>query len=692
LSDQERDLQVGGDGEPESPRGIDKLNLEIDEWIKKQAELADKKRAEFEAAAATEPVREDDPEPVAEPDKDLVIDLRDRVPAKTPTRRPKKRRRRRRWPRYVIVLAVLAVVALLADVVYVGLGLRTRMLSARASLTNARSDLEDGDYIAASNQFTSAREDARGASGLVARPGGWALRQTPFTSSDARTVEVLIDVTNLVSRAGLDAVDMFDRLGVASGGFAGSFFRAGHFRLQPMGTTRKGVDGLLALFSKADNLLEEDLDPFVPEIEDALATARSQVSETLATLTRADLVLSATPTLLGEGQDRHYLFVLQDPAQSRSSGGVIRYYGVLGASEGKLHLGKVRPIRKFTHRSGAGVRNFNLTPDFPTVARWLLAYFEERTGRELDGVIASDPLVLQRVTGVTGPVREEGYSVAVNSENAAQVLMHDAVEHFEGRTADRDQWVAAIVEKTWKAVTRGVGETSALLDALDISARTQHLKVYTTSAEAQRALDDLQITGDMAVYGPNAQLVAQNSRIASQVDFFLRRRVDTRINLRSDGSAMVKTSVRVENRSPEGPPSSVLGFDHPGLARLSLETLLPEGARNITVLPADGNAGSRRGTTAERPSLSIDMRIPADSTSTATFSYAIPNAVAENGSFNFTFVPTSLAFPDEGVLRVDAADGSCFAPCELLSSGRWLRRGTFETPWRVAVRVVPLSD
>jgi hypothetical protein len=691
LSDQERDLQVGGDGEPQSPRGIDKLNLEIDEWIKRQAELEDQKRAEFEAATTTERVREAESKPVAEPDPDLVIDLRDRVPAKPRDRRPKKRRRRRRWPRYVVALMFLVLVALLADVVYVGLGLRSRMVSARTSLTSARSELEDGDYVTASGQFKQALADAGDASDLVGRPGGWALRVAPFTSSDARTVEVLIDVTNLVSRAGLDAVGLFDRLGVASGGFAGSFYRAGHFRLQPMGTARSGVDELLERFSKADDLLDEDLDPFLPEIDDALATARSQVSETLATLTRADLVLSATPTLLGEDVNRHYLFVLQDPAQSRSSGGVIRYYGVLSASEGKLHLGKVRPIRKFTHRSGAGVRNFNLSPDFPTVARWLLAYFEERTGRRLDGVIASDPLVLQRVTGVTGPVREEGYSVAVNSDNAAQVLMHDAVEHFESRTADRDQWVAAIVEKSWKAATKGVGETSALLEALDTSARTQHLKVYTSSAEAQRALDDLQITGDVGVYGPNTQLVAQNSRIASQVDFFLRRRVDARISLKPDGSALVKTTVRVENRAPDGPPSSVLGFDHPGLARLSLETLLPQSARNITVLSGE-TGGSRRGTTAERPSLSIDMKIPSDSTSTVSFSYQIPDAVAEDDSFNFTLVPTSLAFPDEALLRVDAADGSCFAPCELLSSGRWVRRGTFETPWRVGVRVVPLSD
>lgn len=706
MGDQGRNVPVEpGSGSAEFPRRKDP-DVGIDESLKEWRAKLNKMRVadrEEEDVATEAPERQTPPvktpEPTvpkrkprkprtakrttSKPRPDRVIDLRDP--------RPRRKRRKRRWLRYVAALVVLLLIALVADAAYVGLGLRSRLLSARASLTDGRDAFARGDYNMALEQFSEALAEAGSARDLRTRPGAVALRVAPFTSPDARTAEALTDVTELISQAGLNAIDMYDRLGVASLGLAGALFQSGHFRLQSMEEARTGVVGVMELLSRADRLLSEDLHPNVAVIDEALDTARSQVTEALTALTRADLLLGAAPALLGGGGKRGYLFLLQDPGQSRATGGVIRYYGVLEATEGNLELGKIRPIGKLARGPG-GVHSINLSPDFPDVARALLAYYQFETGRKLDGVIATDPVALEQISEATGPVREEGYEVAVSEDNAAKVIMHDAIEHFDDRPEALNRYVAGVVEKSWNAVTEGVGDPVVLMDALDYSARSQHFKMYSTSQQAQRALDDLRVSGDPRMFGPNAQLVAQNSRIASQVNFFVRRRLDVRIQLLEDGTADVVTTVKIDNRAPEGPPSAVLGNHHPGLARLSLEAVLPDTAQNVSG-DDEGDITFESSIVAERPALSIDMEVPPESHRKTSFSYDMTfPALADGGSLRFVMAPAALAFPDHAVVEVRAPSGYCFAPCLQESSERWVKQGTLDTPWYITLKPVPQSD
>jgi hypothetical protein len=651
-------------GAPDPAQQADKKDLESEDVIRRlRLELA-AKRAE-------------------ESGVDRVVDLRDAAPRRV-------RRIRLGWLKYVVVLALLL---LTAELVYVGWTLRGTLLNTQSSLREARSAFVRGDYDSAYKDFERALAEARDASELTERPGAWVMRNAPGISSDARAVEELTSVAQLASRAGLNAVDLYDRLGVTSSGLTGAFFRDGRVRMEPLGMAQQGVDELIDLLSEADGILAGNLRPNFDSVQEAVDAARSLVDEALGELQRAETLLGAAPTLFGDEVDRQYLLLILNPGESRTTGGVISYFGVLGVSNGRLDLGSVRPISRLERRPDAW-SNVNVSADFPLVARSLLSRYRERTGERLDGVLAAGPMVLQQMTRATGPVRERGLNVAVSSENASRVLMHDVFEHFGRDKFARDQYVAAVVEKIWRAVTRGVSDTSVLADALEKSVQRQHLKMYSTTVAGQKAFDELGSSGDPRLLGRDVQMMMQNSLTDFNVDFFLRRQIDTTIELKEDGSAVIQTTTTVENRAPDGPPSLSLGLKRPGEARLSLDALLPESASNVTF---DGGAGYDPQPSTDvgrRPVLSVDLRVPAGSTRTTVFTYAVPasDSGGAGPSFRLVLLPQALAFPDRAAVDIVAPPGFCINSCDRPSSTRWSSIRTLNEPWTVTARLTPAAD
>ena len=534
-------------------------------------------------------------------------------------------------------------------------------------------------------------KDARDADGLEGHPSLRTVRALPWISSDARAVSLLTSVAKIASRAGLEVTDLYDRLAVVPGTeLVGALFQDGRVRLDSIALAGQTVSQLVASLSRASTLANEGVEPHIGSLAAGLDRVRSEVSEALETLQRAEMLFAAAPSLFGESTISRYLLLIQNPSESRSSGGIIEYYGVLSAMDGRLQLSRVLPISTLEDvPSEESWSLINSSVDFPIVARATLARFEGATGRRLDGVIASDSFVLEYMANATGPVRAPGLDLAIGPDNASKVLMHDVFEYFEGRSAERHLYVAEIIEKIWAALTKGIGDPSLLLDALNRAAREQHLKVYVSNPRSEAAIDDLELSGDPTVFGPRVQTIAQNSLSSSKVDFFLRRDIDTQVALDVDGSAKVKTTIAIENRAPDGPPSAVLGSgSRPGRASLSLQMLLPEGADHIFLYDRTSNTTESVG---GRPLVTTRVAIPPGAKRKVVFDYELPPADVQS-TFELVLLPAPLAFPDRVSLHVLAPEGFCVNSCEDPSPGRWDRTTSLIEPLTVRARLVSVGD
>ncbi|MDQ4028874.1 MAG: DUF4012 domain-containing protein, partial [Actinomycetota bacterium] len=507
--------------------------------------------------------------------------------------RDEKREKRRKRLTWVGVAIALGIALLVADLVYVGLGMYDSLHSAKANLQRGRDALEAGRYDIAKRSFTQALGDAQSAVDLRKHPVFWMAERTAWTKDDSRALAALSEAGILTSTAGARAVDVINSVGQPSQGFAEALYNDGEIRVSTAREAAPAINEVDVLLSNALELLETAPEAGTNAVREALEAARADVGSVSRLVSRASTVVDALPSLFGAEGPRRYLLVFQALSEIRGSGGVVEYYGVLEASNGRLTLSAVHPSARL---NGAFVRSNQVpgwfatryspfqalsrwdratfSPTFPAVASTLMTMYENATGRSVDGVLSMDPIMLGLMTDATGPIQQAGFPEVITSENAARVLMYDIYRRFEGEPDERDRYVVGVIEKTWRIITEGVNDVSKLTAALSQAQATQHIKVYSQFEEDQSALRELGLDADPTSVPGHVQMVFHNNLAGNQIDYFSRRVVETSVELDSDGSATVTSAAVIENRASrdEDVPSFIAGpvNERPAYNRMNL--------------------------------------------------------------------------------------------------------------------------
>src|SRR5262249_11139145 len=139
-------------------------------------------------------------------------------------------------------------------------------------------------------------------------------------------------------------------------------------------------------------------------------------------------IVQELPSFAGQGGERRYLVVAQNPAELRGTGGIWGAYAIMTFRNGRLTISDTSPIQTLADPPAAAVpapskdyarnydqfggaaswHNVNMTPDFPSAAQAALANYRVGEGARLDGVIAVDPYAFRSMLAVTGGVSIPG--------------------------------------------------------------------------------------------------------------------------------------------------------------------------------------------------------------------------------------------------------------------------------------------
>jgi hypothetical protein len=316
----------------------------------------------------------------------------------------------------------------------------------------------------------------------------------------------------------------------------------------------------------------------------ARAEAVGAVSTILPTVDSMRLATRLVPDMLGGAGVRRYLLIVQNPAQSRANGGVLGGFGVITASAGHVSLEGISGNDTLPGPSAGGAgppplppnlaalygeftpdrlwANANVTPDYPTAARFYTGLFQAATGQRVDGTISLDPETLSYLLAATRPaVLPDG--TVVTPENLVPLVALRMNARIGGRYA-RDSFIAAVGRATYDAVASGAGRGRALLSALDRAVNERRLEVSSTHPAEEALLSTTEVGGALpSASGAYLAVVTQNAA-GGKLDYWLRRSTDYRAVRRPDGSADVTVTVSVTNTAPPGLPASVRRRDVPG--------------------------------------------------------------------------------------------------------------------------------
>ena len=369
------------------------------------------------------------------------------------------------------------------------------------------------------------------------------------------------------------------------------------------------ISELAVPLQQADGLLRRSLDhlrraqgrPAVAQLDDA----RTTLSETLPQISdraqRAAALSSQLPEFLGANGARRYLFVAQNPAETRGTGGFIGAFSVATMDQGRLKFSSFNQIqslpayhssqvvapsaeyaRRYNEHGGAGFwHNINMTPDFPTAARAMLTLYEKGTGERLDGVIATDPFALEALIAVSGPVDVPGFGT-VEADEVVDVVSHEAHAKIDD-SQRRKRLLGDVSVGAFTNLLQGDGDSLEAFTALAGAAGEGHIQLRASRPEVQAALLRGGVAGAMPDPEGDFLAVVGNAGSAAKLDYYVRRSVAYEVALNEDGSAASTMTLTLQNKAPSsGISHRVIGPNAPGLEageqRLILSTYAADGA------------------------------------------------------------------------------------------------------------------
>lgn len=551
----------------------------------------------------------------------------DDAPAAAPVDgRPARRRRRsrpgrpprRRLPgRWVALLVTLAILVLVVSAVLVGLD----ALRAQASLRTAgsavgtlRTQVLDGDREAAATTLDRLRSDAAEARADTHGPHWWLAARMPVVGASVKAVQTVTEVVDGLATGALpelaDATAVLDPAVLSP--------QEGRIELAPFIEIAPRV-------TAADDEVREaairlgaaDSDRVLPEVRGPLTELRGMVDDLAMTTATASRAVQLLPSMLGAYGERRYVLVAQNPAEARATGGILGAWISLTASDGSITLGEQfgagpfsteEPVVEltaeetdlFTERLAVFGANPSMTPDFPRTAEIVSAMWTGARGEHVDGVVSVDPVVLQRVLGVTGPV-ELADGRRLDGDNAARVLLNEVyVELF--RAEEQDAVFADAARAAFTRLLAGGGNPAALLPALASSADEGRLMLWSSDPREQSLLSGTVLSGELLgeVDGAPELGVYLNDASATKMSYYLDTAVTVeRTSCLSDGARALTLTLDIASTAPEEVSSypdqlTGRGWLTPGEVWTNVMVYSPAGGR-IDAVRLDGSEESVTG-------------------------------------------------------------------------------------------------
>lgn len=301
------------------------------------------------------------------------------------------------------------------------------------------------------------------------------------------------------------------------------------------------------------------LDSFAPKLPTYLSYANS--------------VMSALPDLLGVTRPAHFLLFNVDSDEMRSTGGFMGNFAVLTVQNGRLiggiHLSDTATFdcngpqvncpynlipRRYSWMNADstqfGMRDANLSPDFPTSAKFIMRMYQQEmqqyhpeSDASVDGVIMITPEIIKDILKLTGPITVPGFSQAVSASNLQDVIHYYHIQNRNlggGGTAEQK----AIDGVLGSALLRKAGALSAakqstLMKEIIEGLSTKDVQLYFNDPRIESVLSEMRLDSSIPMpAGVDALMMTDVNVGATYFSRDMEERVTDTITFDSQGNAL----------------------------------------------------------------------------------------------------------------------------------------------------------
>jgi hypothetical protein len=329
--------------------------------------------------------------------------------------------------------------------------------------------------------------------------------------------------------------------------------------------------------------------PITADQKQTFTSALDQLPKLQNSLKQAPQYLTMFGWMLGVGQSRHFLVQTLDRNELRPTGGFTGDYGVLTITNGKIEPFELKNINDldyngngwiFSQRAPApytwwpfgnwGLRDSNLSPDYPTTAKINMQVFHNEGGDggivDVDGVIQITPVAISHVLNVTGPIFVPGYNETITADNleariqyyqqdpagiAKQKELNPNDPHIYDIRKRFTQLVVRLIQDQVKKLPVSKLIPLAKQELADMRARD--VQIYVTNKDVEDLLVKARASGAVDVTpGVDGYILNQaNVSVAKTTPYVKVTQTDD-VTLDNSGGATHRLTITFNNR-PTGP-------------------------------------------------------------------------------------------------------------------------------------------
>jgi hypothetical protein len=504
-----------------------------------------------------------------------------------------RRRTRARRIRRALLASLVAGSLLMLGAGWVGF----RGWQARAHLLNAAglaqelsADVVGGDIVRAQRTLAALQEQAALARDATGDPGWWLGQHSPYVGDDLLAVNRIAVAIDDLARGAFPALLRTDLATLVP--------KEGRLDLARLRAMSPELTAANATVQAArTNLAAVPTDRLVTQVRAALGGLRTEMDRLASLTAAADQGARLLPPLLGADGPRSYLLLSQNLAELRATGGMFGSYAMIRAEGGRVSMeqqGTSASLRYFTppisldpamralytDLPGTYPADVNLTPHFPTAATLYREMFRRRTGIQVDGVLAVDPVVLSYLLKATGPVPVPGNPTLV-SDQVVRTLLNDSYQQLGDQ--DQDTFFAASAAAVFDAFLTKNVDPRVLLSAFDRSITERRILFWSARSGEQKTFGDSRMTGSLPEQDTVPTVgVFLNDGSGAKLGYYLRPSATLTVgDCRADGRRQLRLQFSLHSSAPKtGLSKSVLGLGlagDPYTARTLVSVFSPAG-------------------------------------------------------------------------------------------------------------------
>jgi len=326
------------------------------------------------------------------------------------------------------------------------------------------------------------------------------------------------------------------------------------------------AQGLLNNFSGEERFFG----PQVKKLKKELPMFRSVIWE-------GQEIIGVLPEILGREGRKTYLVLFQNNMEIRPTGGFIGSFGLLTLDKGVLldfeiqdvyaadgqlkgHVEPPAKLAQFLGQASWYLRDSNWDPDFPTSAAKAEWFLEKELGRRVDGTIALNLFVAQRLLEAFGEIELPDYQEKINAKNFFErAQFHNEVGFFPGSQAKSD-FLGAVSNALFEQIkTADQGELVGVSFSLYQSLLEKDILISLQNEKAMNVISKFNWDGALKEVKCKIEnlkcledylMIVEANLGVNKANYFLTRSLNLETRISPEGKIGKTLTVFYENKSP----------------------------------------------------------------------------------------------------------------------------------------------